>query len=138
MGWRLYATTVSLNDPDFTYHFTEIGLISCLELWLGVIVNCMPTLGPLFQTYVKPAVDKITAKSWGSGASQYIQRRGQEVPLDSMSNKNIGRRYYTIGSTQNVNTVQTECVHDDEFPINMDPDISGIRVRQDIESQRSE
>ena len=111
MCWRLQATTESLKDPDFTYHFYDIGLISCLELWLGVIVNCMPTLGPLPHAYIKPIISKLRS-SVLSGESQYSERG---IHLDSLASKVPRRRYYNISSSNHVNTnyaVQTECAYD--------------------------
>jgi hypothetical protein len=60
MAWRLQFTIVTLNDPDFVFNLYNIGLISLLELWLGVIAACIPTLGPLLKSYVKPVITKLT------------------------------------------------------------------------------
>lgn len=54
MIWRIVDTDKSLQDPDFFRHLPTLSIISNLELWLGVIVICIPTLGPLFHTYIKP------------------------------------------------------------------------------------
>lgn len=62
MIWRLVNTITTIGDTDFVYNLQEIGLISLLELWIGVIIACLPTLGPLLKTYVKPAVAKIGSK----------------------------------------------------------------------------
>ncbi|KAJ4416152.1 hypothetical protein N0V82_006912 [Gnomoniopsis sp. IMI 355080] len=56
MFWRIPVTIQSANDGDFTYHLLTIALITMLELWLGIIVACIPTLAPLLNRYVKPAV----------------------------------------------------------------------------------
>lgn len=135
MCWRLQATTESLKDPDFTYHFYDIGLISCLELWLGVIVNCMPTLGPLPHAYIRPLISKLRS-SVLSGESQYSERG---IHLDSLASKVPRRRYYNISSSNHVNTnyaVQTEYAYD---PNTAPPDAAAnqgvVHVRQDIESQ---
>ncbi|OTA92688.1 hypothetical protein M434DRAFT_318625 [Hypoxylon sp. CO27-5] len=134
MCWRLEATTKSLKDPDFSYHLYEIGLISCLELWLGVIVNCMPTLGPLFKTYVKPAINRI--KSSVSSGSQYSRR---QIRLEQLSDPNSRRKYQNLDSSHDVGNsfaLRTECTHDPTVEI---PEIEAskgvIHVRRDIESQ---
>lgn len=136
MCWRLQATTVSLKDPDFTYHFSDIGLISCLELWLGIIVNCMPTLGPLVIVYVKPAISKLKSFASSGGESQYSNR---QIHLDLLPTTPARRRYYHIDSTNHVNNdfaIQTECTHDpDAGPTDVSASPGVIHVRKDIESQ---
>ncbi|KAJ3952195.1 hypothetical protein N0V92_011372 [Colletotrichum tropicale] len=62
MVWRLVNTVTTIGDLDFVYNLHDIGLISLLELWIGIIIACLPTLGPLLKTYVKPAVSKIGSK----------------------------------------------------------------------------
>ncbi|KAI0838423.1 hypothetical protein F5Y06DRAFT_268049 [Hypoxylon sp. FL0890] len=134
MCWRLEATTESLRDPDFPYHLSEIGLISCLELWLGVIVNCMPTLGPLIQTYVKPAINKV--KSSVSSGSQYSRR---QIRLEQLSNSHSRKKYQNLDSSHDMSNsfaLRTECVHDPTAKIpEVETDQRVIHVRRDIESQ---
>lgn len=132
MCWRLQATTATLDDPDFTHYFTDIGLISCLELWLGVIVNCMPTLGPLFKTYMKPMFSRVNAY-FSKGSSG----KGEPpVRLESISNR---RRYHHIDSGNNTAySVTTEITHGDtkkDHYIEGDFMEGGVRVRNDIEIQ---
>ena len=68
MAWRIQATYVTTHNPDFAYTLATIGLISGLELWLGIAVACMPTIAPLMQAYVRPAFQRLT--------SYYNNRRG--------------------------------------------------------------
>lgn len=69
MAWRIQATFASAKNPDFVYTLATIGLISGLELWLGIIVVCMPTIPPILQAYVRPAFQKL--------ASYYRSRRSR-------------------------------------------------------------
>lgn len=70
MAWRLQFTIATLHDPDFVFNLYDIGLISLLELWLGVIAACIPTLGPLLKSYVKPVLTKLTSPSDRATRSQ--------------------------------------------------------------------
>lgn len=122
MAWRIQATYVSAQNPDFVYSLQTIGLISGLELWLGIIVACMPTIAPVLQTYVRPTFQRLTSyyhsrRSWskeerGSShkpvSSEEIQlkdssgsggsfRGGPRVGASSLSTKvsSLGRRQPT-------------------------------------------
>lgn len=81
MAWRIQATYVSEHDPDFVYSLATIGLISGLELWLGIIVACMPTIPPVLQTYVRPAFQRLT--------SYYNSRRSLKREERSSSHKPV-------------------------------------------------
>ncbi|KAL9120138.1 MAG: hypothetical protein Q9187_003308 [Circinaria calcarea] len=59
MGWRIQITVASLTKADFVYGLGNIGVASHLELWLGIIIACLPTLVPLFSKYLKPFASKI-------------------------------------------------------------------------------
>lgn len=82
MAWRIEATYDSTHDPDFVYSLATIGLISLLELWLGIIVACMPTIPPILQTYVRPAFEKLS--------SYYYSRRGGSRDRRKSSNNTSG------------------------------------------------
>lgn len=59
MCWRLEATLKSIDDPDFSVTLSQVALPALLELWLGIICACMPTLNPLFRTYVASSAGKL-------------------------------------------------------------------------------
>ncbi|KAF6811047.1 integral membrane protein [Colletotrichum sojae] len=90
MIWRLVNTVVTIGDLDFVYNLHDIGLISLLELWIGVAIACLPTLGPLLKTYVKPAVSKI-----GSKLTNPSTDRGAKIHLQNMSGSHQGSRLNT-------------------------------------------
>lgn len=71
MIWRIPVTIQSDGDGDFTYHLLTIALITMLELWLGIIVACIPTLAPLLKRRVIPVVSGLikTLKSKAGGGS---------------------------------------------------------------------
>ncbi|KAI4595495.1 hypothetical protein KJ359_006841 [Pestalotiopsis sp. 9143b] len=132
MCWRLEATTATLKDPDFTHYFTDIGLISCLELWLGVIVNCMPTIGPLFKHYVNPSLSKVSSffSSKGSRPSQQ-----QPVLLETIGSR---RKYHNLDSSNDMHTgiVKTEISHDPRGGYTEFNGSDGaVQIRTDIETR---
>ena len=67
MAWRIQITINANSQKDFVYGLGLIGLVSFLELWLGIIIVCLPTLAPLFAKYVRPVISKITGASKRSG-----------------------------------------------------------------------
>lgn len=50
MVWRTIWTHEYRANPDFPTYLGFIGIVSTLELWLGVIVANIPTLAPLFRS----------------------------------------------------------------------------------------
>lgn len=49
MIWRFVWTEKFRGNPDFTTYAAKIGTVCMLELWLGIMVACIPTLAPLFR-----------------------------------------------------------------------------------------
>lgn len=79
--WRLGVTERTRNSPDWTDTLCQVGLIASLEIYLGIIAVCIPTLGPLFNAYVKPSLNRIgfmkSAKASGPGVKpSYLQTFG--------------------------------------------------------------
>lgn len=64
MCYRLKETVHT--DPDPMIATARIGLLSNLELWLGIIVACLPTMAPVFRAYVQPGFSKLSHKLYGS------------------------------------------------------------------------
>lgn len=97
MAWRLAATKRAVDNPDLSYWQTDIALISLLELWLGIIVACIPTLAPLAKTYVKPVVSKLRSLSYGS------RHTAKQISLDNLGSSQqtkasrASRRYHVMG-----------------------------------------
>ncbi|KAK4077781.1 uncharacterized protein Triagg1_3475 [Trichoderma aggressivum f. europaeum] len=94
MAWRLQFTISTLNDTDFVFNLFDIGLISLLELWLGIIAACIPTLGPLLKTYVKPVITRLTELSDGNNIRLQSKTAGSGV--DSRSTLYAKKQYSQI------------------------------------------
>jgi hypothetical protein len=126
MSIRLYNTIHTNPDPMIS--LVNIGLLSSLELWLGIVVACMPTMGPLFLTYIKPAFSKV----YGRSTDKHIDLRdmGGVNTIGGSGPSNEGRHfrkaYQEIGSSftsQDIEsgdlplvapgkaTLQTNCEH---------------------------
>lgn len=67
MCYRLYAAIHP--GEDASYDNATQGIFSFLELWIGVIVACMPTMAPIFVNYILPIATTIHSKLFGSGSS---------------------------------------------------------------------
>ncbi|KAI0388468.1 hypothetical protein F5Y17DRAFT_452685 [Xylariaceae sp. FL0594] len=53
-------------DPDPLIAIARVGLLSNVELWLGIIVACLPTMAPFVRTYVQPHLSTLSRKIYGS------------------------------------------------------------------------
>lgn len=63
MGWRIKITVESTTQTDFVYGLGNIGVVTLFELWIGVLVACLPTLAPFYSKYLAPTVSKLREKS---------------------------------------------------------------------------
>ncbi|KAK5993996.1 hypothetical protein PT974_07435 [Cladobotryum mycophilum] len=100
MIWRIKATITTRADPDFTKHGALIGTISFFELWFGIIVACIPTLAPLFKTYVKPMVTKSKTSSASSGPYALAGLRSK--------NRNVRTKYDVIYGSSDLTNTETQ------------------------------
>lgn len=62
-GWRIKITSDALVQSDFVYGLYQVGLVSLLELWVGILAACLPTVAPLFLKYFGPIVSKFRSSS---------------------------------------------------------------------------
>jgi hypothetical protein len=94
MCYRLEQTAHS--DPDPLIASARIGLLSNVELWLGIIVACLPTMAPFFRIHLLPSLSKLSRKLYGSSGpsskeeTPRVQLRtfGGSGPPGSKVNKN--------------------------------------------------
>ncbi len=141
-------TEKTRGAPDWTASVCEVGVIAALELYLGVIAVCIPTLGPLFNAYVrpilgklgistttvKPSMNHLYLKTFGSSGTNKRSRKYSEL---NDSADRIVSRDGSIKLTPTVDgKVVAECT---SKPINEthtpDNDRGGIRVQRDFEAQ---
>lgn len=157
MGWRIDVTIESTKHPDFSYSLADIALISLLELWLGIIVACIPTLAPILKKYGKPALQKMSKYKLSGHSSDSRNRQGGTVPLGKFSNmnsKNSRDLYTELDSSQDaIRGVQhdledqvsvprqaamttTACAYEPELPENKHHGVGAkskaIHIRHDI------
>lgn len=69
MIWRIHDLVSSRDDPigDFIAGMPTLALSTMLELWLCIIIACIPTLAPILKTYITPQVTKIFPSRSSSG-----------------------------------------------------------------------
>lgn len=102
MIWRVVWTHKYRTNPDFTTYLGWIGLVSQFELWLGLIVACIPTLAPLIKTFVSPTLKRITGKS-ASGSAE-TSDSSKKIALQPVSNKTVRSGYSKLYESQNRTT----------------------------------
>ncbi|ROW06273.1 hypothetical protein VPNG_08074 [Cytospora leucostoma] len=69
MIWRIVDLTTSATADMFS-NMPTLALTTTLELWMCIIIACIPTLAPLFKTYLVPLISKFSrlGSSDGSGS----------------------------------------------------------------------
>ncbi|KAI0972071.1 hypothetical protein F4678DRAFT_472101 [Xylaria arbuscula] len=143
--WRLVVTERTRSSPDWTKSLCDVGKIAALELWLGVIAVCIPTLGPLFNAYLKPLFTKLGLtnvatkpnpsnhylKTFGSSGTNKRSRKYSEL---NDSADHIVSRDDSIKLTPTVEgKVVSECTFNDTQAA--EHGRGGIRIQRDIEAQ---
>ncbi|KAI1292401.1 hypothetical protein F5Y03DRAFT_388322 [Xylaria venustula] len=143
--WRLVVTERTRGSADWTKTLCNVGIIAALELWLGVIAVCIPTLGPLFNAYLKPVFTKLGLtngatkptpsnhylKTFGSSGTNKRSRKYSEL---NDSADHIVSRDDSIKLTPTVEgKVVSECTFNDAHAV--ENGRGGIRIQRDIEAQ---
>lgn len=148
MCYRIYATV--RGNPDPMLALAEVGLLSNLEIWFGIIVACMPTMAPVFVTYIKPALSKISDRL-RPGSSEQLSDGKPRADLETIGgsgNAKSKRKYRNNYTELSENYVpegghsgdlplvrpggaqlRTGCAHNDRSP---PPSTEGVHVQRDF------
>jgi len=73
MSYRVYEAVHP--NPDGVVAIADQGVLAFLELWVGIIVACMPTMAPIFVNYIFPLATKLTSKinsTWSAKLSSRL------------------------------------------------------------------
>jgi hypothetical protein len=148
MAWRLAITVQSATQTDFVYGLANIGLAALLEVWLGIIVACVPVLAPLFKKYLKPMVTRLTKNTRGTaGSSMNKQSRGgpqHTIGGSGYSKKNPFKRldrdsFMELEEGKNLNTVvahrSTSSISEEEHWMS---DPTAINVKRSVQVHSEE
>lgn len=90
MGWRIQLFVESDRKTDFVRSMGTIGLVTLLEVWIGIIVACLPTLTPLWLKYLSPVMSRIARK----GTVKRQLREAQHT-IGSDENRNFNRKNFS-------------------------------------------
>lgn len=90
MAWRLQITLEPTTLDDVTFGLGPVCLVSSLELWIGIIAACMPTLSPLYMHYITPFISSVRGTSKKSGQ---LNGSGGPVTIGGASN---GKKSYRM------------------------------------------
>lgn len=70
MIWRIHDLVQSRRNPnsDFILNMPTLALSTTLELWICIIIACIPTLAPILKNYITPLVSKLSGSGGSAGA----------------------------------------------------------------------
>ncbi|KAI1278913.1 hypothetical protein F5Y07DRAFT_387796 [Xylaria sp. FL0933] len=143
--WRLVVTEKTRGSLDWTASLCQVGEIAQLEILLGITAVCIPTLGPLFNAYMKPFLVRMGLTSNQSkpagnsylvtfGSSGKNKKSRKYDTLNDSADHIVSRDDQSIKLTPTVEgKVVSECTFQDTYAGNHGRD--GIRVQRDIEAQ---
>ena len=63
MAIRIYFTISTEHDPDISYALNNIGLFTTLEVNLGIVVACLPTMQPVLGKFYHVAKTRFSSKA---------------------------------------------------------------------------
>lgn len=138
MGWRIQIT---VTEKDFVFGLGNKGLASLIELWLSIVVACLPTIVPLFSKYLKPFALKIRGvpekptmrrqlkeaqHTIGSSGSRPSKKKHFSVlGAGSLLELEEGKSFSTAGTEEGLSSTTEE----NEFSMS---NPHAIRVRHDV------
>ncbi|KAK4160557.1 hypothetical protein QBC43DRAFT_112196 [Cladorrhinum sp. PSN259] len=89
MIWRIHDL-ITQKEGDFVHNMPTLALTTTLELWICIIIACIPTMGPVLKTYIKPIVTKMTGSSRSTGKTPSNPRNILTFGRGNASNKKRG------------------------------------------------
>ena len=92
MGWRVQITVQSITETDFVYGLGNIGLVTHLEVWIGITVACLPTLTPLFSKYLAPILSRVTGNSGKSTGQRHLKEA--QNTIGGGDSRGFNRKYF--------------------------------------------
>lgn len=92
MGWRIQVTVLAVTQTDFVYGLGNIGLVAHLEVWLGMIIACLPTLPPLYSKYLSPVLSRITGLSGKSTEPRQLKEAQRSI--GSSEPRNFSKKHF--------------------------------------------
>ncbi|KAI9667971.1 MAG: hypothetical protein M1821_000791 [Bathelium mastoideum] len=147
MCYRIEQTVHSNPDPMLAS--AKIGLLSNLELWLGIIVSCLPTMAPFAREYVRPGLSKLSSKLYGSTTPSTEERtpRMQLKTFGGSGGRGSKGKNYTESSNPSLDgnhdsdemhlmanrraNIQTHCEFSETSPV---PSRNGIYVQKQFQA----
>ncbi|KAH9889217.1 integral membrane protein [Xylariomycetidae sp. FL2044] len=143
--WRLVVTIESSKHPlDYTYYLATVGLVALLEAWLGIIVATIPTLAPVFNSKLKPALSKLKSSAnnsnqASSGSNFQLKSYKQKRPrglYSELDETRVDRDFVPLGDHAAGIAVTTEFGSRHENPSFGTLETSHTHVQRDVESQK--
>lgn len=67
MIWRI-IDLVTQKGGDFVEQMPILALSTTLELWICIIIACIPTMAPILKVYIKPMLTRLSG-SLGSSSN---------------------------------------------------------------------
>ncbi|KAI1819125.1 integral membrane protein [Xylaria intraflava] len=146
MIWRI-VDLVTTENGDFVRNEPTLALTTTLELWLCIIIGCIPTLGPIGKAYIGPAITKLTTR-FSSGSAP---RPGRDIVTFGRLGGRSRKNYTSMGyrSQENLNEnfeagkdndafmgtkITSDLDHETELNT-LPPSANVIHVQQSIQTQ---
>ncbi|KAI1158208.1 hypothetical protein F5B18DRAFT_105129 [Nemania serpens] len=116
MSWRLAQTSYALHhlleEDLYSTTLSILGLIVMLELWLGAIVACIPTLAPILNRLLAPLIASITSRMTAGSKPLRV-----EHVIETIGQKPSRKKYYELTGSPDLltttlsgNKTTAECV----------------------------
>jgi hypothetical protein len=137
MAWRIQVTVLAVSQADFVFGLGNIGLAALLEVWLGIIVACIPVLTPLIVKFLGPAWAKVAQPPRHTGDNSGQRHRVSHGTIGSAKTK-FGRyerdSYLELGEGRHLNrseVMKSSSVADDDEEWSSDG--RGINVKKVVQ-----
>lgn len=138
MIWRIIWTEEYRANPDFTTYLGKIGIVSGFELWLGIIVACIPTLAPLFRvgrfsqgTTTHRSFGNSSNRTTGDGYS-IITGSGSQQGFVLKTRGGLHEEFLPAGTDSHVRAECAFDTHSSRQGSPMKPDVIYVRTNVEV------
>ncbi|KAI9643578.1 hypothetical protein NHQ30_008199 [Ciborinia camelliae] len=156
MIWRIHDL-ITTAGGDFVFHMPTLALTTTLELWLCIIIACIPTLAPILKTYIMPIVTKLSGSRSSAGVrstplsivtfgrlggrkrnNYTTMTYGSQDPISENAGAGIAKPRETFRKDAFTTTHVTSEPQQKDVELGEMPVENAIHVQQDIDTQSSQ